>query len=74
MPDSTKRQREHSLFVGGFVACGSGHCVQIMPAAAASTADVARCSIAQLQAILDHWDEWLEAAGQDDLACSELVR
>ncbi len=58
--------------VGGFVACGSGHCVQIM-APTASTADVARCSIAQLQTSLHYWDERLEAAGHAHLACSELM-
>ncbi len=54
----------HGWLVGGFVACGSGHCVQIM---AASTADVAWCSIAQLQAILDYW------AGSRHLAAGYCV-
>ncbi len=40
---------------------------------AASTADVASCSIAQLQAILDYWDE-RQTPEQADLECSELPK
>ncbi len=47
---------------------------QTMPRCTASTADVARCSTAQLQDILDHWDAKLEEWGQADLAFSELAR